>query len=98
MSLAPWVTLHEERCRNGRILRLAVNHRDGVAVELDAHEWDVCRPGAIPAGAAGSPVLSPSEAAARLRPLRDAGFLVARPAALAATSPAPSVGRRLARF
>lgn len=41
--LAPWVVLHEEVCRGGRVLRLAVNRRDGCALDLTDEEWQLCQ-------------------------------------------------------
>ena len=37
---APWVECRQERCRGGRALITAVNHRDGTAMHLDPTDID----------------------------------------------------------
>ena len=39
-GFAPWVEWRRETCRRGRQLITAVNHRDGVALQLDLDELE----------------------------------------------------------
>ena len=41
-SLGHWVELQREVCRGGRVLHLAVNRRDGCALELTPAQWQLC--------------------------------------------------------
>ena len=37
---APWVEWQRETCRRGRQLITAVNHRDGIAIQVDSDDLD----------------------------------------------------------
>lgn len=85
--LGPWVELHEERCRGGRRLIIAANHRDGIAIQLTAEEADRCRTG----------TLDPDCGDPFVEELRSTGYLTDRPQHLDAMPAAPSMRERITR-